>query len=726
MSEEFKKEIEDLRLLIEKANYDYYVMDEPILTDKEYDVGFRRLQELEQKHPEFLSGNSPTQRVGGSADDGFSKVKHTLPMLSIGNAFESEEVKSFDDRAKRDLALTEAEYSCEPKFDGLALSIVYENGLLAKAATRGDGFVGEDVTNNIRTIKEIPWDIRASFKENEVPARFEVRGEVLMTHKSFNELNVRQAAANEKIYVNPRNAAAGSLRQLDSKITQGRNLSFFTYALGDCSPTKLPDNHYDTMLFLSKMGFPVSDLAVKVKGLGELLEYYNKIGKLRDSLPFDIDGVVYKLNQYALQKSWGFLNRTPRWAVAHKYPAQEIPTKLLDIDVQVGRTGTLTPVARLSPVFVGGVTVSNATLHNMDEIIRKDVRIGDTVIIRRAGDVIPEVVSARISERDPKLVYRKFTMPSSCPACGSMVTRDADKAAYRCSGGLVCSAQLKQSLIHFASRLAMNIESMGDVIVDQSVDAGFVKNPADFFRMTIPQFMSLPLVKDKKAKTLIENIEKSKQDIALNRFIYSLGIKEVGESTAKSLAKYYGDMDAFLLTNKDELVKIKDIGPVASTSIFNFISDKRNIDIIKDMKELGVWPKPMSNISLTLNRSNGSNGSNGLGGLNDGAIFTGKSFVITGTLSKDREVLKEQIELLGGKVGGSVSSKTNYLLCGDNAGSKLAKAQSLGVTVLSEDDYNNLLLQSSLSLPINNDYPIENPASALIISAASTSKPRMW
>ncbi len=669
-----KKQIDDLRLELERYNFEYYVLQEPSVPDNIYDQQFKSLQQLEEDHPEYMSDSSPTQKVGGFADGLFNKITHKRPMLSIGNAFDKKDIDGFSARAKKDLNIDNIEYAVEPKFDGLAMSIIYEKGLLVCAATRGDGFVGEDVTANIKTIKEIPWDIRGFFKDINVPDRLEVRGEVYMTHKSFESNNKRAVAKGDKPYVNPRNAASGSLRNLDPKLTAQRNLSFFAYALGECENFIGENNHYDNMQLLKKIGFPVSDLSQKVVGQQGLLDYFERVGKMRDSLPFDIDGVVYKINNYKLQENWGFLNRTPRWAIAHKFPAQEMMTKLLDIDLQVGRTGAITPVARLEPVFVGGVTVSNATLHNMDEIERKDIRINDMVVVRRAGDVIPEVAMVMHKERKQGVEYKKFKMPSVCPVCGSNVIKEDDKAIYRCSGGLVCSAQVKFSLIHFSSRLAMNIESLGDVVIEQCMKHGYLNNISDFYKLTKENLLTLPLVKEKKATNILENLEKSKENVELHRFIYALGIKEVGEATAKSLSKHFGSIDSMMLATESELLNIKDVGPVASKSFMSFINDGRNQEIIKELMDCGVMVKTVE-VNNEINSS----------------IFAGMTFVITGSLSKPREFFKETIEKNGGKVSGSVSAKTSYVLCGDEAGTKLSKALSLGVTVLDEDVFNTML-----------------------------------
>lgn len=673
--EQIKKKAEEITHILEKANFDYYVSDSPTLTDQEYDKNFKELKEIEENYPELDFPDSPTKKVGGAVENSFAPVTHAKPLLSIGNAFETEDIDKFCNNAVKDLSLTsEVEYSAEPKFDGLALSIVYKDGILFQAATRGDGFTGEDVTENVKTIKDVPWNIKDYFLKNNlpVPNRVEVRGEVFMTHKAFEDTNKKLLLNGDKPKVNPRNAAAGGLRNLDPKVTASRKLSFFTYALGLCENFPTPDNHYDTLQLLKKIGLPVCDLSIKVMGKQGLLDYYKSIGEKRDSLPFDIDGVVYKLNDYGLQQEWGFLNREPKWAKAHKFPAQEAFTVLLDIDIQVGRTGAQTPVARLQPVFVGGVTVSNATLHNIDEINRKDIRIGDIVAVRRAGDVIPEVAFVAIDKRKDNVVYKKFVMPTTCPCCGSPILKEGDKAIYRCTGGLVCSAQVKFSLIHFTSRLAMNIESCGEKFVEQALEKGIVKDITDFFKVTKEQLLTLPLFGEKKAQNVLDNVEAAKQGIELNRFIYSLGIKEVGESTAKLLAKKFLSIENFMNATEEDLLSVKDVGPVVTKSIVMFVNDARNIKILNELDKLGVWPNP---IVVTANQT----------------LFEGKTFVITGTLTKGREEFKKIIEDLGGKISGSVSKKISYLICGEAAGSKFDDAKKHDVTILNEAEFNALL-----------------------------------
>lgn len=683
MSITIKQEIDKLRETLTRYNFEYYVLDEPTVTDQEYDKLFKHLEKLEEENPQYKDDNSPTQTVGASVSNSFEKVKHLKPMLSINNIFKQDELEKFYGDGLKDLSTNEIEYSVEPKFDGASLSIIYKDGVLLRAVTRGDGTTGEDVTQNVKTIKDIPWDITSYFKEKgiPIPRTLEVRGEVMMTHKAFKESNELAIKNGEKPKVNPRNAASGALRNIDPKITAQRKLSFFTYALGECDGFNEEKGHYETLQVLKEMGFPLSDLIKKVKGPEGLTNYYNEIGKLRDTLPFDIDGVVYKVNSYALQEEWGFLNRAPKWAKAHKFPAQEAFTQLLDIVIQVGRTGSLTPVAKLKPVFVGGVTVSNATLHNINEINRKDIMIGDTVAVRRAGDVIPEVAFVAKDKRVPGQTYKRFSMPSNCPVCNSVVLKeDDDKAIFRCSGGFVCSAQLKHSLIHFTSRLALNIDSMGEKVVEECLERDYLKNVSDFYKLTKEQLLTLPLFAEKKAQKTLDNIEASKNDIELNRFIYALGIKEVGEATAKAFAKKYQTMENFMNTTEEELLSIRDVGPVAAKSVINFLSDDRNIKVINELGNLGVWPKAV------LQNDNANQ-------------FEGMTFVITGSLSKGREEIKKILEDRGAKISGSVSKKTSYLVCGEDAGSKLEDAKKHGIAILSEEDLEKLLNSKSQPKP---------------------------
>lgn len=674
--------IKELSAEILEADYKYYVMSDPIMTDDEYNKKFNELTALETQYPELLLPTSPTQKVGGYADNSFAKVEHAKPMLSIKDAFEDEDVEKYYTRALKELGENKIKFSAELKFDGLACSLVYQHGVLEKAVTRGDGFVGEDVTQNVKTIKDIPWDIRAYFKTKNlpIPDTLEVRGEVFMTHKAFKEINEECVKNNEKTYVNPRNAASGSLRLLDPKTTAKRKLSFFAYALGVCENYQNQDNHFADMTQLGEMGFPINTQRALVSSQEELMNYFNKIGKLRDTLPFDIDGVVYKVNDYALQEKWGFLNRNPRWALAHKYPAQEVSTLVLGIDIQVGRTGALTPVARLQPVFVGGVTVSNATLHNMDEINKKDIRIGDEVIIRRAGDVIPEVVAVLKHKRenfDPEKdtgKYQRFVMPSTCPSCQSLVIKEEDKAVYRCSGQDVCGEQIKNSLIHFSSRLAMNIENMGDEIIAACFEKNYLRSLSDFYTLTKEQLLTLPLVKEKKAQNALTSIEASRQKVELHKFIYSMGIREVGESTSKNLSKHFRSIEALSQASYEEILSVKDVGPIGAKSVLAFFSSPEKQKLLEAFKSFNVWPEPLPEIKNDNLHEN----------------FIGKTFVITGSLSQSREFFKTKIESLGGTVASSVSKNTHYLVYGEDAGSKLTKARLLAVKDLDEEAFNAL------------------------------------
>lgn len=673
MTQQIKSQIEELSMLIERYNYEYYVLNTQSVTDQEYDTKFKILKELVQQYPQYKTENSPVDKVGGTYSNDFAPVKHLARMLSIGNAFDEDEIYKFSENASVDLHTNanDIEYTAEPKFDGLALSLRYENGILTTGATRGDGETGENVTLNARTIKTIPYDIRPACEKLgiPVPRLLEVRGECVMTRQDFFDLNTRLEANGEKTYSNPRQGASGALRQKDPRITAQRPLSFFTYALGENDGFENPDNHYDTLQKLKELGFPVSPLIRKVKNPEMLLKYFTVIGEKRDQLPFDIDGVVYKVNSYALQDEWGFLNREPKWAVAHKFPAQEVTTLLLNIDVQVGRTGDLTPVARLEPVSVGGVVVSNATLHNAEEIKRKDIRIGDYVAIYRAGDVIPKISMVVKEKRDPNVELPKFVFPSVCPACGSPVIQEEGKTIMKCSGGVsVCGPQKKFSLGHFTSRLAMNIENFGEKVVDSCVDAGFVNTIADFYKITKEQLLTLPLFGDKKAQNILNSLEASKVDVQLNRFLYSLGIQEVGESTAKNLAAHFSTIEALKSASYEEILQVKDIGPIGAGSIYEYFSDPEKMAVLDELKALGVWPQP------TLANKKGD-------------VFADKVFVITGTLSRGREEFKAEIEAQGGKVSGNVSKKTNFLLCGENAGSKLEDAKKFGTTVLSEEDF---------------------------------------
>ena len=657
--------IAQLRAEIEQHNYRYYVLDDPSIPDAEFDKLFRELQTLEAQHPELLTADSPTQRVGVTPLKSFAEVRHRTPMLSLNNAFSEEEVRAFDTRIREALGVAEVEYAVEPKYDGLAITLSYRHGMFVQGATRGDGSTGEDVTENLRTVRTIPLRLHKPIRD------VEVRGEVLMLKRDFAKLNDAQRAKGEKEFANPRNAAAGSLRQLDSRITAGRRLSFFSYGIGYCDGAKLPDRQDKQMALLQQWGVPVAQQRGVVRGLEGMLAYYREIGDARDRLPFDIDGVVYKVNDIAQQQQLGFVSRAPRWAIAHKFPAEEAMITLLDIEVQVGRTGALTPVARLAPVFVGGVTVTNATLHNEDEIRRKDARIGDTVIVRRAGDVIPEVARV-VLERRPRDA-REFVMPAVCPVCGSSVARLEDEAVSRCTGGLFCPAQRKQALLHFASRRAMNIEGLGEKLVEQLVDTHIVNNPAALYKLGLLAIINLERMGEKSAVNLLAAIEQSKHT-TLARFIFALGIRNVGEATAKDLAQYFGTLDNLLAADAESLQQVHDVGPVVAQSIADFLAEAHNREVIDQLRACGVhWaehqPRPAASLPLS-----------------------GKTFVLTGTLAAmSREEAKEKLEALGAKISGSVSKKTDYVVAGAEAGSKLDKAQELGVSVLDEQQFMALL-----------------------------------
>jgi len=664
-----------LREELHQHAHRYYVLDEPTIPDAEYDKLFQELQALEARHPELASPDSPTRRVGGKALTQFASVRHAVPMLSIRTETDTEAsgAKNFDARVRRELGLGDAdppvEYVAELKFDGLAMNLRYEDGVLVQATTRGDGEVGEDVTQNIRTIRQIPLRL-----PKDAPPVLEVRGEVYMRRAEFEALNERQrekiaqGAKGEKTFVNPRNAAAGSVRQLDPAIAAQRRLSFFAYGVGQITP---PDegglafeSHFELLLTLKSWGFPVAAQTRIANGATELVAFHETIGAQRDSLPYDIDGVVYKVNSLALQRKMGFVSREPRWAVAHKYPAQEQLTTVLGIDVQVGRTGKLTPVAKLAPVFVGGVTVTNATLHNEDEARRKDVRVGDTVIVRRAGDVIPEVVSVLPDRRMQDAP--RFTMPRHCPVCGSDAIREEGEADYRCTGGLYCAAQRKEAILHFAHKRAVEIDGLGDKLVEQLVDANVIRTLPDLYRLGFTALASLDRMAEKSANNLLQALEKSKQT-TLPRFVFGLGIRHVGEATAKALARHFGKLDAIMDATQERLLEVADVGPIVAKSIRTFFEQPHNREVVEQLRACGVrWeegepaavaPKPLS----------------------------GKTLVITGTLpGLSRDEAKDRIEAAGGKVAGSVSKKTDYLVAGTEAGSKLVKAQALGLAVIDE------------------------------------------
>jgi DNA ligase (NAD+) len=673
-----------LRAQLHHHGYLYHVLDAPTLPDAEYDRLFKALQELETAHPELITPDSPTQRVGGKPLEGFASVKHALPMLSIRTETNTQAsgAEAFDTRIRKELGLGESapavEYVAELKFDGLAMSLRYEHGILVQAATRGDGEMGEDVTHNIRTIGQIPLKLQSPSDNHAalpLPSVLEVRGEVYMARADFEALNERQrdriasGDKGEKTFVNPRNAAAGAVRQLDPSIAAQRPLSFFAYGLGDITPTDQGgpkfDTHLELLMALKAWGLPVAVQTSLVQGASGLVGFHQRIGQARDTLPFDIDGVVYKVNSLAAQRQLGFVTREPRWAVAHKYPAQEQLTTVQAIEVQVGRTGKLTPVAKLAPVFVGGVTVTNATLHNEDEARRKDVRVGDTVVVRRAGDVIPEVVSVVLDKRLHNAPI--FTMQKVCPVCASAAVREEGEADYRCSGGLFCSAQRKQAILHFAHRRAVEIEDLGDKLVDHLVDAGLVNALPDIYRLGFTALASLDRMAEKSANKLLVSIEKSKQT-TLPRFLFGLGIRHVGEATAKELVRHFGKMDSIMNATLEQLLQVADVGPIVAHSLRTFFDQPHNREVVEQLRACGVtWTEgePLTGASLPL---------------------TGQTFVLTGTLpTLSRDQAKDMLEALGAKVAGSVSKKTHGVVAGAEAGSKLDKAQELGIPVMDEE-----------------------------------------
>ncbi len=669
--EDIQKQLAALREQIKRYDYQYYVLDTPTVPDAEYDRLFRKLQRIEQEYPQLITPESPTQRVGGASLKVFAQITHDTPMLSLANAFETDEIEAFDRRIRESLQVNAVEYAVEPKFDGLAVSLRYENGVFKTGATRGDGHKGEDITLNLRTVKAIPL----SLSGDSVPELLEVRGEVLMLKADFVRLNQQCLEKGEKQFANPRNAAAGSLRQLDSAITAQRHLMFFAYGVAPNSDARVPqDTHSAVLAYLGKLHFPVAQECTVVSGCAALINYYRRIGERREQLPYDIDGVVYKVNTLALQTKLGFVSRAPRFALAHKYPAQEALTHLLDIQIQVGRTGALTPVARLEPVSVGGVTVTNATLHNADEVIRKDVRVHDTVVVRRAGDVIPEVVSVVMDQR-PKNT-QPFIMPQHCPVCGAKAVRIQGEAVSRCTGGLFCPAQRKQAILHFASRRALDIEGLGEKLVEQLVDHAIVKTPADLYQLGILALANLERMAEKSAGNILTALEKSKQT-TLTRFIYALGIRNVGEATAKDLARYFGSLDRLMDADIDSLLQVTDVGPVVAQSILDFFAESHNKEVIERLRASGVcWEEVPGEANLRP----------------DTHFIAGKSFVLTGTLpNMTRDEAREHIEMHGGKVIGSVSGKTDYVVVGENPGSKHEKAVRFGVKLLDEDQFKALL-----------------------------------
>ncbi|MBC8021472.1 MAG: NAD-dependent DNA ligase LigA [Burkholderiales bacterium] len=661
---------EKLRRAIERHNRLYYNEAAPEITDAEYDRLFQELAKLEVEHPELSTPDSPTQRVGSAPSEGFASVTHRVPMLSLANAFDEEDVAAFDRRCREGLGAETIEYSAELKFDGLAVTLAYEDGIFVQGATRGDGSTGEDVTPNLRTVRSIP--LRLVGRRH--PKLLEVRGEVLMMRRDFEAINKRAVELGEKTFVNPRNAATGGLRQLDPKLTALRRLSFFAYGIGAHAGFDCPPTHTRLLDALEGMGFPVAKDRKGVKGMAGLLQFYAQVGDKRPKLPYDIDGVVYKVNRFADQEKLGFVSRAPRWAIAHKFPAEEATTELLDIDIQVGRTGALTPVARLAPVFVGGTTIVNATLHNEDEIRRKDIWKRDTVVVRRAGDVIPEV--ARVQKKGPREKKDWFVLPAKCPQCGSAVVKPEGEVVARCEGGLICPAQRKQALLHFAARRAMDIENMGYKLVDQLVDSGLVRTPADLYKLGLAKLAALERMAEKSASNVLAGIEESK-DTTMGRFIYALGIRNVGEVTARDLARHFGTLDALMDAGVGELQEAPDVGPVVAESVASFFRERHNREVIDELRAAGVhWtegPPPKAASA---------------------GPFAGKIVVLTGTLAAmTRDEAKERIEALGGKVTGSVSKKTDYVVAGEEAGTKLDKARELGVQVLDEEKFLKMVSQ---------------------------------
>ncbi len=659
-------ELESLREQIRHHNYRYHVLDDPEIPDAEYDRLMRALGDLESQHPELVTDDSPTQRVGDEPIRAFGTVTHKLPMLSLDNAFSEEELRDFHRRVSQRLEREDdadtLAYAAEPKLDGAAVSLLFEDGRLTVGATRGDGVRGEDITHNVRTIDAVPLRLRGKG----FPMLLEVRGEVFMPKAGFEEYNAKARAAGEKTFVNPRNAAAGSLRQLDPQLTAQRPLDIYIYSVGIVEGGRLPSRHSEVLDQLQEWGFKTCPERAVVNGLEGCLEYYATIGRKRDRLAYEIDGVVYKVDSLADQRELGFVSRAPRWAIAHKFPAQEELTVVSGIEFQVGRTGALTPVARLEPVFVGGVTVSNATLHNIDELNRKDVRVGDTVIVRRAGDVIPEVVGVVIDRRPKK--SRRARLPKKCPVCGSAVKRDEGEAVARCTGGLYCAAQRSEALKHFVSRRAMDIEGLGAKLIEQLVAIDRVKTPADLYTLREDELASMERMGPKSAANLISAIERSKTT-TLSRFLYSLGIREVGEATASSLASHYGQLQSIMTANVEDLENVEDVGPVVASRVRAFFDEEHNRQVIASLIEWGVnWPESVDRARPV------------------DAKLSGMTFVLTGTLgSMTRDEARQKIQALGGKVTGSVSSKTTFVVAGDKAGSKLSKAEKLNIKVLRED-----------------------------------------
>lgn len=665
-----EQQLTDLRTTLRHHEYLYHVMDAPEVPDAEYDRLMRELRALEEAHPELVTPDSPTQRVGASPLTAFSQVRHEVPMLSLDNVFDEESFLAFNKRVQDRLKSTDAlTYCCELKLDGLAVSILYENGVLVQAATRGDGTTGEDITSNVRTIRAIPLKLRG----DNIPARFEVRGEVFLPQAGFEKINDDARRTGGKVFANPRNAAAGSLRQLDPRITAKRPLTFFCYGVGILEDGELPGSHMARLQQFKAWGLPVSDRVKLCDTPEEVLAYYHKVEEDRPTLGFDIDGVVIKVDSLELQEQLGFVARAPRWATAFKFPAQEQMTFVRDVEFQVGRTGAITPVARLEPVQVAGVLVSNATLHNADEIERLGLRIGDKVVIRRAGDVIPQVVNVVLSERPDDT--RAVEFPSHCPVCGSDVERVEGEAVTRCTGGLICGAQRKEALKHFVSRRALDVDGMGDKIIDQLVEKEYVHTPADLFRLSAGKLTGLDRMGPKSAQNVVNALEKSKET-TFARFLYALGIREVGEATAAGLAAHYGSLEALTAASIDDLQKVPDVGIVVATHVFNFFAEESNLDVIHQLQAEGVrWPAP-----VVINADEID------------SPFAGKTVVLTGSLSQmSRDDAKARLVELGAKVAGSVSKKTDLVIAGEAAGSKLVKAQELGIEVIDEAEMLRLL-----------------------------------
>ncbi len=667
--------------------YAYYVLDEPVISDAEYDRLFRQLQDLERTHPHYADPASPTQRVGATALAEFDQVQHSVPMLSLNNGFADDEILAFDKRVREALDTPEAQqvaYAVDVKFDGLAINLRYEDSLLVQAATRGDGSQGEDVTANIRTIQAIPLRLTGAF-----PKVLDVRGEVLMYKAEFERINARQRAAGQKEFVNPRNAAAGNLRRLDPRITAQCRLRFFCYGIGLLEGADMPDSQQALLAWYQSMGLPVCEQRAVVQGAAGMLAFYAQVGAARATLPFEIDGVVYKVNRVSEQQTLGFVSRAPRFALAHKFPAEEALTTVQDIEVQVGRTGAITPVARLAPVFVGGVTVTNATLHNEDELRSKDIYIGDTVVVRRAGDVIPEVVKC-VLERRPADA-RAFIMPTACPVCGSPIVKPEGEAIARCSGGAIqCAAQRKGSLIHFSGRRAMDIEGLGEQLIEQLVDKNLITTPADLYKLGFGTLTVLERMAEKSAQNVLAALEKSKQT-TFARFIYALGIRHVGESTAKTLAQHFGHLKALLAATEEQLLQVADVGPVVAKSIRDYFNDGLNQEMVRQLQDCGIqWPEQNAASVQT-------------------QPLKGQTFVLTGTLpTLGRDEAAAKIEAQGGKVSGSVSKKTHYVVAGEDAGSKLLKARELGITVLDEAQLLALLASFSLAPMEQSTYPLSD------------------